>query len=100
MVAFSEAIVVGVVVAPPCAVCACAQACFSRSAALSRLEGQGEAQVLLGVLVAEVDAGVVGQHGELGERADHHRGVALEEAAAAAGEQRVAGEDGAGRAAK
>ena len=92
LVSFSEAIVVGVVY-PPSRGPGARPVVLLPQGVVARLEGQGKAQVLLGVLVSEVDAGVVGQGEQLRQRFDHHRRVALEETAAAAGEQGVAGED-------
>ena len=70
----------------------CASFCATRRVA--GLERHGELEVLLRVLVAAVDAASRPASGRA-DRATHHlRGVTLEQATAAAGEERVAGEDG------
>jgi hypothetical protein len=56
------------------------------------VDRQGEAGVRGGVFVGAVDGGVVGQGGQLGQRAPHLFGRALEQSAAAEGEQGVADE--------
>ena len=61
-----------------------------------RLDGLGERDVALGVLVAVVADGLVGQGRQVFERGSHLGRGALEEAAAAGDEQRVAREDAAG----
>jgi hypothetical protein len=63
--------------------------------AVPRLEHRGEAEVLLRVLVAAVDAGIVGQRGEPTERRIISAASPFEEPAAPAREERVAREDGA-----
>ena len=62
-----------------------------------RLDGEREAGVGLRVLVAAVDHGLLGQRHQLLQRLPHHLRVALDDAAAADGEQRVADEGHAGR---
>lgn len=61
-----------------------------------RVDGPGEREVALGVLVAVVHDRLRGERTEVRERGVHLRGGALEEAAAPCDEERVAGEDAAG----
>jgi hypothetical protein len=64
--------------------------------AVLRVDRRREAHVRARVLVPAVHRRRVRERGDVGERGDHLLGRALEEAAAAGEEERVAGEDGAG----
>ena len=71
---------------------ACSRRCRSCSAAIAGLDRQREAQVGERVFVPAIDERVARERGELRERRQHLRRRAFEDPAAAAGEQRVAGE--------
>ena len=58
-----------------------------------RLNGQGEAQVALGIFVGAIDKSRRWQHGEFGQGILHLRRGAFEQPPAAGAEQRVAAED-------
>ena len=58
---------------------------------VARLQRQGEAAIALGIFMAAIDFGVVGQGHQLGQAGPHHLRIAFEQPPAAHQEQRVAG---------